>query len=278
MKKLFLSFTLLLSLAGTAAAQQTILRVNCGGPVYTDTKGQTWQADFGFNTGIPTTSSATITGTSDPVLYQTDRVDPPSGGPLVYRFPVENGQYHISLYFAETASKYQKVGGRIFNVSIENILTFTNLDIFAAAGANRALVDSAEVWVRDGELDIELDRTVGTPKVNAIEILPAIPADAPRLTLNFVHPDGSAVSGKLTFNVTSSLVNLQGSTPLVNGQAACYLLDVPAALGLSQRYQVDLTLTDQTGKTLWQFSLGLNAAKVDLGGVRDTVLTVTVQP
>jgi hypothetical protein len=64
----------------------------------------------------------------------------------------------------------------------------------------------------------------------------------------------------------------------VNGQATCYLLDVPSALGLSQQYQVDLTLTDDAGKTLWQFSLGLNPSKVDLSAVRDTVLTVTVQP
>ncbi len=277
MKKLVLSFTLLLGLSTTAAAQQTILRVNCGGPIYTDTKGQTWQADFGFNTGSASTSSATVTGTSDPVLYQTDRVDPPSGGPLIYRFPAENGQYHVNLYFAETASKYQKVGARIFNVSIENILTF-NLDIFAAAGANRALVDSAEVWVRDGELDVELDRVVGTPKINAIEILPAVPAGAPRLTLNFVHPDGSAVTGTLTFSATSSLINLQGSTPLVNGQVACYLLDLPTALGLSQQYQITLTLTDTAGKTLWQFSLGLNPTAVNFGGVSNTVLTVTVQP
>ncbi len=277
MKKLVLSFTLLLGLSTTAAAQQTILRVNCGGPIYTDTKGQTWQADFGFNTGNASTSSATVTGTSDPVLYQTDRVDPPSGGPLIYRFPVENGQYHVNLYFAETASKYQKVGARVFNVSIENILTF-NLDIFAAVGANRALVDSAEVWVRDGELDIELDRVVGTPKINAIEILPAVPAGAPRLTLNFVHPDGSPVSGTLAFSATSSLINLQGSTPLVNGQVAAYLLDLPSALGLSQQYQITLTLTDNAGKTLWQFSLGLNPTAVNFGGVSNTVLTVVIQP
>jgi hypothetical protein len=64
----------------------------------------------------------------------------------------------------------------------------------------------------------------------------------------------------------------------VNGQAVCYLLDVPTALGLSQDYQVDLTLSDTAGNTLWQLTLGLNPSKVNFGGVRDTVLTVTVQP
>lgn len=278
MKKAFLSFALLIGLAANAAAQQTILRLNCGGPIYTDTKGQTWQADFGFDQGIVVTTSATVVGTSDPALYQTGREDSRSGGPLTYRFAVVNGQYHVNLYFAETAAKLQQGGARVFSVVMENNLVFPNLDIFAAAGANHALVKGIDIWVRDGELDIQFDRVVGRPKINAIEMLPSVPAGAPRLMLNFVHPDGSAVSGKLAFIVTSSLVNLQGSTPLVNGQAVCYLLDVPSALGLSQQYQVSLTLTDDAGKVLWQFSLGLNPAKVDLSGVRDSVLTVVVQP
>jgi hypothetical protein len=158
-----------------------------------------------------------------------------------------------------------------------------NFDTFAAAGGqNKAVVIPIEnVQVTNGALLIEFVPLSGLmPKISGIEILPAVPAGAPRLTLNFVHPDGSAVSGKLSFNVKSALVNLQGSAPLVNGQAACYLLDVPAvlALGLNQQYQVDLTLNNDAGKTLWQFTLGLNPAKVDLSGVRDSVLTVVVQP
>lgn len=278
MKKFFLSCAFLLGLTASAAAQQTIFRVNCGGPAYTDSKGQTWQADFGFDQGIVVTTSATVAGTSDPALYQTGREGSRSGGPLAYRFAVVNGHYHANLYFAETASKLQQVGARVFSVVMENNLVFPNLDIFAAAGANHALVKGIDIGVRDGELNIQFSRVVGRPKVNAIEIVPATPAGAPRLILNFRHPDGSPVSGKLTYLVNSSLVNLQGSTPLENGQAVCYLLDMPSALGFSQQYQVNLTLADETGKVLWQFSLGVNPATVNFGAVRDSVLTVVVQP
>jgi hypothetical protein len=277
MKKLFLSFALLLGLTANAAAQQTIFRVNCGGPAYTDTKGQTWQADTGFTGGEAESTTAGIAGTSDPIIFQTVRWNP-----LNYSFRATPGAYTVNLLFAEVNTRISR-RGRIFNVKMQGATVLQNFDTFAASGGqNKAVVIPIEnVQVTNGALLIEFVPLSGLmPKISGIEILPAVPAGAPRLTLNFVHPDGSAVSGKLSFNVKSALVNLQGSAPLVNGQAACYLLDVPAvlALGLNQQYQVDLTLNNDAGKTLWQFTLGLNPAKVDLSGVRDSVLTVVVQP
>ena len=43
-------FLFLLCLPAALQAQQTI-RVNAGGSAYRDSKGQTWSADYGFNTG-----------------------------------------------------------------------------------------------------------------------------------------------------------------------------------------------------------------------------------
>lgn len=58
MKKLpcVLAFFVALFVPKGAYGQEPI-RVHCGGPAYTDSKGQFWQADTGFNGG--TTSSTT---------------------------------------------------------------------------------------------------------------------------------------------------------------------------------------------------------------------------
>jgi Malectin domain len=63
-------------------------------------------------------------------------------------------------------------GARVFNVKIQGATTFSNLDIFAEAGANAALVKGADVLVSNGQVSIEFDNIVQTAKVNAIEILP----------------------------------------------------------------------------------------------------------
>lgn len=275
MKKFLLACALGLGLTASAAAQQSIFRVNCGGTTYIDTKGQIWQADFAFSGGAAESTTAAISGTSDPVLFQTVRWNPTS-----YTFTTQPGTYTVNLLFAEVNTSIT-TGGRIFNVKMQGATVLQNFDTFAAAGGwNKAVVKTVNnVAVVSGTLLIEFVRVSGLmPKIMGIEILPAIPAGSPRLMLNFVHPDGSAVSGKLTFKVNSSLANLQGSVPLVNGQASCYLLNVPSALGLGQQYQAALTLTDDAGKTLWQFSLGLNPSNVNFVGVRDSVLTVVIQP
>ena len=51
------------------------IRVNVGGPAYTDSGANVWSADTGFNTGnaLPWPSSTAIAGTSDPTLYRTER-------------------------------------------------------------------------------------------------------------------------------------------------------------------------------------------------------------
>lgn len=220
-------------------------------------------------------NAAAIAGTSDPRIFQTVRWNPTN-----YSFRVLSGTYTVNLLFAEVNPKIS-TGGRIFNVKMQGATVLQNFDTFASAGGlNKAVVMTVEnVMAINGALLIEFVPVSGMmPKISGIEILPATPAGAPRLMLNFMHPDGSPVSGRLTYIVNSSLGNLQGSMPLVNGQAVCYLLDVPSALGLSQQYQVNLTLADDAGKVLWQFSLGVNPATVNFGAVRDSVLTVVVQP
>src|SRR5271169_1294258 len=50
------------------------IRVNCGGPLYTDTNAHLWSADSGYSSGSTASSTtASISATTDPALYKTYR-------------------------------------------------------------------------------------------------------------------------------------------------------------------------------------------------------------
>jgi hypothetical protein len=178
-RKIFrlMAFSILGLLPAAALAQQTTVRVNCGGPSYTDSKGQVWQADTGFNGGTEETISGVVSGTSDPLLFEDYHWNPTS-----YSFQVANGQYQVHLYFVEANPKTEIIGGRIFNVTIQGAAAFANLDIFAEAGANTALIKTANTSVTNGTLAIGFAHVSGlNPKVSAIEIVPG--SAAPTLTI-----------------------------------------------------------------------------------------------
>lgn len=259
-----------------AAAQQQPIRVKCGGPGYTDSKGQVWKADYGFNVGTAISTNTIVSGTNDPVLFETARLNNSSSTPLLYTLPVQNGNYHVNLYFSETRDSDESVGARVFNVKMQNFMVFQNLDIFAAAGADRALVEGVDIAVSSGNVAIEFDNVAQSAKVNAIEILP-LAVSSSSLSLNFVYPDGTSVSGTLGYTITSSLLTFQGSVPLTKGQATCNLLTSPSALGISTHFEVNLSLTDTGGHVLWQLTLGLNPAQINLAAVQSSALNVVVQ-
>ncbi|MGC1485814.1 MAG: malectin domain-containing carbohydrate-binding protein [Candidatus Acidiferrum sp.] len=273
MQKILCLFVLALAASLTAAAQ-TPIRVNCGGPSYTDSKGQLWQADFGFSGGTEVSTTAAVAGTSDPILYDDSRKDPAS-----YSFKVPNGQYQLNLYFDEANVRGEKISARVFNVSVQGAVVFPELDIFASAGANAALIKSANVSVTNGSLTIGFTHVAGiVPEISAIEVLPASNVTiGPALKLNFTYPDGTPVVGTLNYTVASSLLSFQGSQALVNGVAQCQLFANPSSMGISAQFQVSLSLMDTAGHILWQMSLGMNPAQVNLGGVQSSALNVIIQ-
>jgi hypothetical protein len=275
-RKIFyiLAFMAALCFPKGVLAQQPI-RVKCGGAGFTDSKGQVWQADAGYNWGNVSSIPAVVNGTSDQGLFQQGRYNPNFSAGMVYAFAVPNGQYHVNLYFAETYAPTQVKGARVFNVKMQGAAAFSNLDVFAEAGANAALVKGADVIVSNGQISIEFDDLVQTAKVNAIEILPGV--SGPSLLLNFKYPDGTPVAGTLAYTVSSSLVSFQGSSPLNNGQAQAVIFANPSAMGISAQFQVALSLTDTAGHVLWQLSIGMNPAQVNIGAVQSSALNVVVQ-
>jgi hypothetical protein len=275
-KRIFAVLVFLLVWQWPVAAQtQQPVRVKCGGPAYTDSRGQAWSADFGFNGGQVSSYAGPVSGTSDPALFQHGRwSDSPT---LTYSFPAANGSYHVNLYFVENYSQDEKIGGRVFNVKVGGTTVFPNLDVFAAVGANAALIKSTDTTVTNGSLQIQFDNVVDHAKIEAIEILPASGPSAPSLTLQFNYPDGTTVSGTLNYVISSSLVSFHGTKPLTNGQVQCQLFANPSSMGVSAQFQVNLSLTDTAGHTLWQINLAMNPSQVNLGTVQSSTLNVVVQ-
>ena len=157
--------------------------VNAGGADYTDTGGNAFGHDrsydggpFGY-TGASSTVSSThaISGTSDPALYQTQRL-----GMKSYRFDVANGHYRVDLRFAELQAKAK--GKRVFHVTIEGVPVLFNFDVYAAGGGRYVAVDRTfEVDVTDGRLDVGFVPQSGLPPiVNAILVTDVPPAGAGR--------------------------------------------------------------------------------------------------
>jgi hypothetical protein len=217
-----------------------------------------------------------VSGTADPALFQHGRM-PNDTSPLVYSFPVANGAYHANLYFTELNPADDFVGGRVFNVKLQGMVVIQNLDIFATVGAGAALIKGVDFAVTNGQATIELDNIPGHDrgKVTAIEITSN--GASPQLTMTFVHPDGTPVVGTLNYTMTTSQVKLGGNTPLTNGQATCVLFAAPQIMGLVGQIQLTLSLTDNTGNTLWQIGMTMDPTSVNFGSVQSTSLNVIVQ-
>ena len=157
----------------TTTATAPPIRVNAGGQAY-----GSFMADQYFKGGTALTSANTIWGTSDPALFQAQRVGTSASPTVIYTLPVSNGTYDVKLYFAEL----QKTGPgqRVFNVDVSGTTPnpdISNLDVYAqAGGANRSLVKTISGAVACGSA-IRITETAVTdyPAIAAIEIVPSGP-------------------------------------------------------------------------------------------------------
>lgn len=148
----------------TNAAPAATKLINSGGPSITS-GGQTWEADNSYSGGSAFSTSATIAGTSNGALYQTERF-----GNFSYSIPVTNGSYIVKLHFAEIF--FDASNQRKFNVNVEGGQgTLTNYDIYAKVGKNTATTEQFTVSVTDGAINITFTSVQDNAKVSAIEIL-----------------------------------------------------------------------------------------------------------
>jgi len=133
-----------------------------------DSAGNAWVADEGFADGETyEVEDAEITNTTDAVIYRTERYSM-----TAYNFAVPNGQYTVKLHFAEVYSGIGGPGDRVFSFNVQGH-EFKDFDIWVKAGGfSKAYVESVDVDVTNGTLNITFTPNAENPKINGIEILP----------------------------------------------------------------------------------------------------------
>jgi hypothetical protein len=143
--------------------------------------GSTWLAETGAGgsdyAGNVTMDAASVINAFGCTDAATEALaeDEKYADPLTRSYPVANGQYSVSLLFAEA---YQPncdagIGQRIMDVSIEGVEVLTDFDVFATAqnenglGCGSLVVRSFVVDVLDGNLDVVLAADVTSVDANA---------------------------------------------------------------------------------------------------------------
>ena len=262
----FAAFIIITHLAALSAAAD--VRLNAGGPNYTDSKGQQWLADTYYTGGGTYQKNVSISKTVDDPLYRTER-----NGAFAYHVPVPNGQVQVALHFAELSLSAK--GRRVFNVFLEGQQVLTNFDIYAEAGKNAALVKSFTLNVADGFLDLTVAAVVNNPKISAIEIKTTTAVNQPpvvsagqnqaiTLPANSVNLAGTASDdglpnppGALTYAWTKS------SGPGTVTFGAPTSLSTSASFSAAGSYVLVLTASDTVLSASSSVTVTVNAAAVN---------------
>ncbi len=153
------------------APKMAAIRIKAGPPVAgftADADGNMWLPERGF-TGTDSIGrdGLAIANTKSPGLYQSEHYSM-----TAFTEPVPNGKYTVKLHFSETYEGIMGPGQRVFTFNIEG-KEFKDFDIWVKAGGfARAYIETVEVEVKDGKLDITFSPQVENPQINGIEIIP----------------------------------------------------------------------------------------------------------
>ena len=157
------------AVAATASAK-SVIRIKTGVTApFTDSSGNVWLPDQGFADGTPNERDVNlaIANTKDPALYRTERY-----GMTAFSYPLPNGKYTVKLHFAETFEELSTAGTRVFSYNVEGH-EFKDFDVFVKAGGMfKAYVETVNVEVKDGKLDITFTNNIENPVINGLEIIP----------------------------------------------------------------------------------------------------------
>jgi trimeric autotransporter adhesin len=203
-----------------------IVAINSGGPAVSNSGGgdASFAADEDVSGGGTDTSANTITTTgvtnAAPMsVYQSERA-----GAFTYTIPglTAGAQYTVLLHFAEFY--FTAAGQRLFNVAINGTQVLSNFDIYATAGANKALVEQFTATANSSG-QIVIAYTTGAadqPKSSGIEIRGASSGSCsttPSTPTGVTATASSSSSIGLTWtavtppaNCTISSYNVYGST------------------------------------------------------------------
>jgi hypothetical protein len=156
--------------ADSTTAQPTV-RIKAGtAKPYTDSNGSAWLPDQGFKGGelSDQAEALEIANTMDPGIYRSERY-----GMNSFSYKLPNGKYMVKLHFAETYEPINGPGQRVFSFNVEG-QEFKDFDVWSkAGGSRRAYIETVNVDITDGSLDITFTSNVENPQINGIEIIPS---------------------------------------------------------------------------------------------------------
>jgi endoglucanase len=153
-----------------AAPLKLPIRIKAGvTEAHTDASGVAWLPDQGFVGGDTIARpDLEIGNTKTPSLYRAERYSMTG-----FSCKVPNGKYVVKLHFAETFEEITAAKQRVFSFNVEGH-EFKDFDVFVkAGGARRAYIETVNVEIADGKLDITFTSNIENPEINAIEIIPA---------------------------------------------------------------------------------------------------------
>ena len=127
-----------------------------------------WLADQGFEGGdVVDRPDLPIANTQSPEIYRAERYAMDS-----FTCKLPNGRYQVKLHFAETYEGIYGPGERVFSFNVEG-QEFKDFDIWKkAGGGQRAYIETVNVDITDGQLDIKFFSDIENPAINGIEIIP----------------------------------------------------------------------------------------------------------
>lgn len=162
-----------------ACQQQTVppdplvWAVNIGGASFDAGDGVRYTAD-GFVVGGKEREMPLVKGSQDSDVYKTYRE-----GAVTVAFPIENGEYDVTVKFAEPDNIAG--GERVFDTFIEDERKIANMDIM---GWRDGKVHSAlsitvpSVSVTDGVLDVRFSASAGMPVIHGLVVRRKIAANS----------------------------------------------------------------------------------------------------
>ena len=155
--------------AGTSLAPAYSMYINSGGSAYTALDGRQFIADSYYNNGATYAQTwKGIDNTADDIVFQTERWD----ANLSYSIPVpSNGNYDVTLYFAEIHTGSFSNGARVMDVNLEGSMVMDDYDIYATVGSRYADSHTFSVSVTDGTLNIDFTSSAGNAKLSGIGIV-----------------------------------------------------------------------------------------------------------
>jgi Malectin domain len=163
----------------TTAINPFPILINCGGSQFTERNStRTWISDRHFINGNVYDYTTAANKKLSNQVYYTGRY-----GAFRYEIPVPVGRYEVTLHFAETS--LSGVGTRIFNVVVEDIVSYRNVDLVKIGGGFnfKPITMKSDITVTDGLLSVVLtfaSPARNSPTISGIEInLSKQPTNAP---------------------------------------------------------------------------------------------------